>query len=514
MAKRRFSMRKIREVLRLGLECGLSYRQVAKALGISRPVATQYLIDFRATGLRYREIEGMGDEDLLRIIRKNREKKSRKYRALANWFEYITKELKKTGVTLQSLWDEYKKKHNDGYGYTQFCYHYQVWRNSSPLTMHIEHKAGEKLFVDFAGKKPRIYNRKTGASREVEVLVATLGASQYTYVEAVESQKKEDWIKANDNALWFFGGVTGAIVPDCLKTAVDKADKYEPDINPEYADFARHYNTVILPARPASPQDKSLVENAVNNVYLKIYAPLRNRRFYSLEELNEAFRERLKVLNNVSFQNMKTSRRGLFEETDKNALKPLPNQRYERKNFENRKVQFNYHVELKEDHHYYSVPWRNKGKYAVIIYTADTVEIYHNNFRIALHKRDRKVNGYTTLKEHMPPHHKFYAGWSPQRFINWGRNIGNETKMLVKKILESRQFPEQAYKVCLGILNLSKKYGNKRVNKACSRALAFGNYSYKAVKTILEKGLDKIQEEPLLPRFPEHNNIRGNEYFN
>lgn len=514
MANRRKSVKKIREVLRLGIETGLSNRQIDRALGVSRPVIAQYLIDFKATGLEYKDIAQISDDALMAMLSGKKKKKSDKYKVLAGKFEYFTKELKRPGVTLQTLWDEYKKDNDNGYEYSQFCYHYQVWRNSVPVTMHIEHKAGDKMFDDYAGKKLRIYDRKTGSSREVEVFIAVLGASQNTYVEATESQRKEDWLKANDNALQYFGGVPRAIVPDCLKSAVTKGCKYEPEINPEYADFARHYNTVILPARPNSPRDKALAENTVKNVYIRIYAPLRNRKFYSLEELNEAIWELLEVYNNTNFQRLKTSRKQLFDDTEKPFLKPLPDQRYERKGFEYRKVQFNYHVELVEDRHYYSVPWRNKGKRVTLIYTATTVEIYYNNMRIASHARDREVNGYTTVREHMPPHHKFYDGWSPQKFINWGHKVGASVKTMIMKILKSRQYPEQAYKVCLGILNLPKKYGDDRVNSACKRALQYNNCSYKAVKRILEKGLDKLREEPVLPRLPIHDNIRGNKYFN
>jgi len=513
MANRRTSMRKIREVIRLGIEGKLSNRQISRALGVSRPVVSQYLIDFRASGLGYNDIGKLSDDELMTVLSGTKEKKSEEYRVLSEKFEHFATELKKPGVTLHILWDEYIKENFTGFSYSRFCYHYQVWRNSSYITMHIEHKAGDKMFVDYAGKRLKIHDRKTGRVREVEVLVAILPASQYTYVEAMESQTKEDWLKGNDNALQYFEGVPLAIVPDCLKTGVTNGNKYEPDINPEYADLARHYNTVILPARPHSPKDKAMVENAVRIVYARIYAPLRNKIFYSIAELNEAVWEQLEIHNNTPFQRMKTSRKQLYDETEKALLKPLSAERYERKGFSSRKVQFNYHVELGEDKHYYSVPWRYKGKQVTLICTATTVEIYYNNMRIAAHTRDRTVNGYSTLKEHRSPNHAFYDDWSPQKFINWGYKVGDSVKTMIEKVLESRQYPEQAYKVCMGILNLPKKYSDARVNNACKRALQFDNYSYKAVKTILEKGLDKLQEETLLLRFPEHKNIRGNQYF-
>lgn len=507
-------MRKIREMFRLHEQCGLSNRQIARALKISRPVVGQYLINFRASGLSYTTITMMSDDEVMEILQKKSKKKSERYRVLSEKFNYFAKELKRPGVTLELLWQEYKMQYPKGYSYSQFCYHFQVWCSSSSLTMHIDHKAGERMFVDYTGKKLNIYDRLTGKVREVEVLVAILGASQLTYVEATESQRRQDWIKANENALWYFGGVPQIIVPDCLKSAVTKANKYEPDINPVYADFARHYGTAIVPARPHSPKDKAMVENAVKITYSRVFAPLRNHLFYSLKELNEAIREKLEEHNNLPFQRMKTSRRELFNEIEKHLLIQLPWQRYEWKNFLSLKVQPTYHIELREDRHYYSVPWQYKGKQVTVIYTDSVVEIYHKHIRIALHKRAYE-KGYTTLKEHMPAQHRFYAEWSPQEMINRAQRIGNNVRALVEKVLDSNRCMQQAFKICVGIIDLSRRYGVERLNQACARALQFNCYSYKAVKNILEKGLDTIQEEALsLKPLPVHKNIRGNVYFN
>lgn len=515
MANQRISMNKIREILRLSEQCGLSQRTIEKALNISRPVVSQYIIDFKATGLSYAAIAAMGDDELLQALGKKRKEESEQYRILAEKFEYFAKEIKRVGVTMRLLWDGYHKEHSDGYGYTQFCYHFQVWRDALDVTMHMEHKAGEKMFVDYTGKKMRICNEANPLEfREAEIFVAILGGSQLTYVEASESQKKQDWIKSNENALWYFEGVPGAIVPDCLKSGVTTADKYEPDINPHYSDFGRHYNTVILPARSRSPQDKALAENAVHIAYLRIFAPLRDRVFYSIEQLNEAIWEKLEVHNSTAFQRMKTSRRELFNETEKAALKPLPAEKYEWKEFLSVKVQFNYHIEFSPDKHYYSVPWGYRRKQVNIIYTSDRVEIYCKGIRIAMHSRDRKANDYTTIKAHMPPEHQFVADWSPERMTSWGEKIGESVKCMIEGVLRRREFPEQAYKVCLGILSLAKKYGNDRLNNACTRAVQANYYSYKGVKNILEKGLDKIQEQPTTMDLPLHSNIRGSNYFN
>ncbi|GFP19701.1 hypothetical protein HKBW3S03_01206 [Candidatus Hakubella thermalkaliphila] len=412
MAKKRVTMNKVREIIRLHEEMGLSYRKIARALRISHPIVSQDIAEVKAAGLGYADIKTLSDTKLLELLEKRRNETER-YKKLSERFPYLAQELKKTGVNRLLLWEEYRKECSNGYSYSQFCYHLQVWLNAADVTMHLNHKAGDKAFVDFAGKKLSLVDLKTGEVRPVETFVAILGASQLTYVEAVESQKKENWIKANENALWYFGGVPAALVPDCLKSGVTKGDKYEPDINPEYSDFAQHYHTVILPARPHSAKDKALVENAVNLVYIRIYAPLRDRIFYSLEDLNQAIWELLEGHNKMNFQRLGKSRRQLFEEIEKPALKPLPLERYELRTFLNLKVQFNYHIELREDRHYYSVPWEYKGKRVQVLYTDRVVEIYHDHLRIAFHKRDRTPHKYTTLREHMPPHHRFYDEWSP-----------------------------------------------------------------------------------------------------
>jgi len=361
MARKRINMKKIREIIRFKETTNMSERKIARALNISRPVVAQYIKDFNASGLTYEETEDMPDSRFLALFEKQRNKRCSKYEDISKLFPYFVTELKKTGVTLMILWNEYQKKHPGGYSYSQFCYHFQVWRNASKVTMHIEHKAGDKMFVDYAGDKLVVVDRE-GKEQSVEVFVAILGASQLTYAEASLSQKSEDWIRSNERAFIYCGGVTQAIVPDNLKSGVTQSNRYEPGINIMFDDFARHYQTVILPARVRRPQDKALVENAVNLVYQRIYAPLRNRIFYSLEELNEAMWDLLEQHNNTPFQRLKTSRRELFDNIEKQVLKPLPKERYAIKQCKELTVQFNYHVELREDRHYYSVPWQLKGK--------------------------------------------------------------------------------------------------------------------------------------------------------
>ena len=374
------------------------------------------------------------------------------------------------------------------------------------------------MYVDFTGKKLLLTDRETGTQRPVEIFVALLGASQLTYAEAVDSQKKGDWIRANEAAFRYFGGSTAAIVPDCLKSAVTKADRYEPEINPDYADFARHYSTVILPARPLCPQDKSLVENIVKTLYSRVFAPLRNESFFTLEELNSRIKERLDVHNLMPFQRMNISRRALFEEIERQTLQPLPAERYEIKQFKKLKVQLNYHVYLSEEGRYYSVPYRYRGKDVTVITTHNLVEIYHQNIRIAQHRR-RVSHGYSTMPEHMPSSHRFVSEWNPDRFIRWGHELGDSVERVIIRIFEKKAHPEQGYKVCTGILQLARLYGKERLNAACKKALYYEHYSYKWIKTMLEHhkesddgdtGDDTTAAFTLLP---EHDNVRGCDYY-
>ena len=478
MPRKRTSMKKIRDIIRLKETTDMSERQIAKALNVARTVVARYLNDFYKSGLNYEQIDEMADSELLSILEKRKVEKNEQYEKLSTQFPYFVKELKRKGVTLNLLWKEYKKKCPDGYGNSQFCYHFQMWRNASEITMHMNHKAGDKMFVDYAGEKLVIIDQKTGKEQPVEVFVAILGCSQLTYVEASMSQQSEDWIRSNERALWYFKGVVQAIVPDNLKSAVNRSNRYEPGINLAYDDFAEYYKTVIIPARVREARDKALVENAVGLAYQRIYAPLRNTSFYSLEELNEAVWGLLEEHNNTPFQRLDTSRRGLFEEVEKRALTPLPTERYPSKTIKVVTVQINYHVELREDRHYYSVPYylRKRGKKTKVkmMYDDRIVAIYYGHFRIAQHKRDRRPNEYSTIPEHRSPAHRYVAEWSSERFLRWAGSIGSDVAWVIGKVLESRKYPEQAFKVCMGILSLGKRYDPERLNKACRRALSLG----------------------------------------
>lgn len=509
-------MKKIREIVRLRERCGLSLRKTAQALNLSRPVTNDYYSKCHKHGLTYEIIKDMPDDELLKVLQADAtDVIDKRYRRLSGRFHQMAKELKRVGVTRHLLWEEYRQEEPEGYGYSQFCYHFQTWEESQELSMHMEHKAGDKLFVDFAGKKLAITDRETGMSQPVEVFIAILGASNLTYVEAAMTQQKHDFITVNVNTFHYLGGVPRAIVPDCLKSGVTKGDKYEPEINPEYLDFARHYGTTILPARPYKPRDKALVEGAVRIVYSWIYAHLRDRVFYSLDELNRAIRVELEYYNGRKMQRYGQSRRELFDEIEKTALMPLPAQVYEIREYKRLKAQFNYHVYLSMDKHYYSVPYRYRGKQIDVLFTASTVELYHNNVRIAFYKRNRFKYGYTTVPEHMPPNHRWRDDWNAEKLIGWGESIGDEVQAVIEAVLLSRQHPEQGYKTCLGILNLAKSFGNARLVKACRRAIDYEQYSYRMIKNILQNNMDVRSEEPTLieTAVPLHENIRGREYY-
>ena len=516
MAQKRVNMRKVRELFRLKFEEDYSTRQAAKTVGIGKTAASEYISGFNKSGLTLSQVKNLSDKDLLAFLNTHSHKENTKYKELARQFDYIEKELKRPGVTLQLLWQEYREQYPEGYGYSQYCHHFYQWRKSQKVSMHIEHKAGDKLYVDFAGKKLQVVSPETGEIIEYEVFMAVLGCSQLSYIEAVASQNKADWVQANENALHFFGGVPKAIVPDCLKSAVTKANKYEPEINNTYQDFARHYDTVILPARALHPKDKALVENFVRTAYQRIYAPLRNQIFYSLDELNEALWDQLDKHNSLYFQGRKTSREQLFNDIEKKQLKPLPQSPYEFKEFVIEKVQYNHHVFLKADKHYYSAPFRLTGKKVLMSYSSRMVEMYYNNERVAIHQRDRRPYEYTTNDEHRPPEHQHVTKWTPKRFISWAHNISAEMETVIKSVLDSRPHPEQAYKSCMGILNLTKKYEKEHVIKACKKALDTNCITYKFIKNTLENKTFNLSSDEELKQLqiPYHENIRGNEFYN
>jgi transposase len=428
--------------------------------------------------------------------------------------DYLFTELKRKGVTLQLLWYEYKQANSEGYQYSQFCNHYRQWVKKLDVTLRQEHRAGEKLFVDYAGQTVPIVNRDTGELMDAHIFIAALGASSYTYAEATPAEDLPSWISAHIHAFEFFGGVSEILVPDNTKTGVTKPCRYEPDINPTYQDLAQHYGTTVIPARPGRPRDKAKVESAVLVAERWILAALRNHTFFSLSELNEAIADKLRELNSRKFQKLDTTRKELYESIDKPALKALPARRYEYAEWKKARVNIDYHIEI--DRHYYSVPYQLVRKQLDVRLTNSTVEVLFKNKRVASHKRSYRQGGFTTLREHMPKSHQKYLYWTPSRIIKWAGKNGPNTQKLITLILESRVHPEQGFRSSLGIMRLAKRYCPKRLENACVRALAIKAYSYKSVESILKNGLD---QQPLLfdqikeSHPPTHDNIRGKHYY-
>lgn len=508
-------MLNIRHILRLYTQ-NQTQSEIIIQTGIHHLILKKIIKDFKTSKLSFTEINELSDKDLEELFEKPPENlHSEKLKILYSFFPQIDSELKRKGVTKGLLWEEYKKKHPDGAGRSAFLFHFSQWKARKIPIMHQNHKAGDKLFIDFAGEKLSVMDRETNKATPVEVFVAVLGASQFTYVEAVMTQKKEDFISACENALHFIGGVPAAIVPDNLRSAVTKSDKYEPTINETFADFAEHYNTTILPARAYRPTDKAVVENTVKIVYTRVYARIRDEIFYSLESLNSAILVALEEHNNQILTGRDYSRRKQYEEVEKATLIPLSAMRYEFKKQLYATVGKNGHVALSPDKHYYSVPFSCIGKKVKILFTSYNVEVFHNYERVAIHKRIHSPFKYTTDKEHLPPTHRFVAELEPEKLLVAADEIHKDVKLYITKILDSKQHPEYLYKVCMGVLNLSKKYGNERLTKACQRSLVFGICNYRTVKKILESGLEVNENDDLNDdiEMPQHDNIRGSDYY-
>lgn len=436
--KKRLSMNKIREILRLAWHCSRSNREIALSCAISHTAVNDYLAKARLAGLSPDTFEAMSDAELERRLQAVGPKSGPSQRPHPDW-EYIHAELQRPGVTLQLLWQEYKASHPDGYQSSQFCEHYHRWKKHLSVCLRQTHKAGEKLFVDYAGQTIPVVERETGEIRQAQIFVAVLGASNYTFAHAAFDQGLPNWIISHIRALEYFGGVPEVIVPDNLKSGVAKACRYEPEINPTYAEWARHYGCVVLPARVRHPRDKAKVEAGVQVVERWILAALRNRTFFSLAELNAAIAELLERLNQHAFKKMKGSRKSLFETIEKSALRLLPAERYELAEWKKARVNIDYHVELKE--HYYSVPYTLVGCEVELRYTATVVEILYKHKRIASHRRCDLPRQHTTQSEHMPKSHREYQEWSPSRMIDWAKKTGEATAQVVKTILARRYHP-------------------------------------------------------------------------
>jgi len=504
------SMRNIREVLRLGMTCGSSAREIGRSLRITHPTAQKYLLAATAAGLTWDQVKAMDDESLSWMVRSGA-KDPEPSRPLPD-YALVHQELKKKSVTINLLWQEYKAAHPDGYQETQFRRYYYKFARSLEVSMRQRHKAGESMFVDYAGQTIPIHDRATGKVSQAQIFVAALGASNYSFAEATPDQGMASWVGSHVRAFEYFGGVSEKVVLDNLKSGVTSPCRYEPDINPTYADMIAHYGTVAIPARVRHPRDKAKVENAVLVVERWILAALRNRKFFSIAELNQAIKELLLKLNQRRFKKLDGSRQSVFLTLEKPCLKPLPERPYEFAIWKKARVNMDYHVEI--EGHYYSAPYTLAHEEVEVRHTTRTVEIFYNGRRVASHAKDSRRGHHSTVREHMPKSHQQYLEWTPTRIIERARFIGPKTAELVEYVLGNREFPQQGYRTCLGIIRLAKEYSNQRLEAACQRALAINACSYRSVHSILDRGLDR---HPLYQSSETvavaHENIRGGEYF-
>lgn len=507
-------MRRIREVLRLKHEGGASDRQIARSLSLARSTVALTLERAATAGLRWPLPATLTDRVLEGMLYAGHGIRQGERRKTEPDWARVHHELRRPGVTLMLLWEEYRQREPDGYGYSRWCELYRAWEGRLSPTMRQAHPAGERMFVDYAGQTVDLIDAKTGEVRPAQIFVAVMGASNYTYAEATATQSLPDWIGAHVRALAFMGGVPAQLVPDNPKVGVDRANWYEPGLNRTYLDLATHYGTAILPTRTRKPRDKAKVEVAVLVVERWILARLRNRRFFSLAELNRAIAELIADLNARPMRRLGVSRRDLFRELDRPALKPLPAEPYEYAEWRVRRVGLDYHVDI--DGHYYSVPHRLIREQLDARITERTIELFCRGERVAVHLRTGGRGRHTTIPEHMPSAHRRYAEWTIERIRGDAAAIGPNTAKLIALILESRPHPEQGYRASIGILRLARHYGAARLEAACERGLDIGTRSYGSIQSILKHGLDRrppprpAEQGELLP---DHPNIRGPRYY-
>ncbi len=504
-------MRKLREVIRLKLQGDLSGRAIGRSCNISASTVSEYLGRVRLAKLSWPLPPELDDDAALDRLLFPDEQTLAADRPEPDW-TWVHRELRRKHVTKLLLWQEYRETHPDGFQYSQFCERYRAWSRPLLATMRQEHRAGEKCFVDFSGDGIDIVDTNTGECRTAKLFVAVLGGSSLTYVEPALSEELATWIGCHVRAFEYFGGVSEIVVPDNLKAGVTRADKYDPELNPTYAEWARHYDTTVIPARPYRPRDKAKVEAAVLLAERWIIAVLRNRTFYSLIELAAAVKELAEKLNERPMRRLKKSRRQLFEETERTALKPLPDKAYELADWAQPKVSLDYHVVF--DEHFYSVPYQLLGERVDLRATETTIEIFRRGTRVTSHARSLLAHGYTTKPEHMPRGHREYAEWTPSRIVNWAKSVGPSTATLVEEILQSRKYPEHGFRPCLGIMRLRDKFPIERLERACARAVKYRTCSYRSVVAILKHNLDTVPViEERQGRLPLHGNVRGAAYY-
>lgn len=514
MAAERIAMHKIKELLRLKYECALSFERIGRALRVSKGVVAKYVKAAEVAGLDWGQIQEL-DEDALERRLSPRRGRGGARGHVAPDFAHVHQELKRKSVTLALLWEEYRQGHGEAaYQYSRFCDLYRAFARSLKRSMRQTHRAGEKLFVDYAGDTVPIIDATTGEIRRAHIFVAVLGASNYTYACATAAQTQADWLDGLGRALNFIGGAPELMVPDNPRAMIGEANRYEPEPQRAVAEFAAHYGTAVLPARPYRPQDKAKVEVGVQIVQRWILARLRNRRFFTLAELNSAIAELVDDLNRRPFKKLPGCRRDVFESIDRPALRPLPATPFQYAQWKKARANIDYHVEV--GGHYYSVPHALVRQEIEIRLTIGSIECFFKGKRIAVHPRSARRGAHSTVPEHMPASHRAHLEWTPGRMLNWAATLGPATTEIVRYQLESRPHPEQGYRACLGVMRLAKTYGKARLEAACARAMALGARRYKSVASILKAGLDRqplpgaAQTELTLP---SHSNVRGSSYY-
>lgn len=513
-------MRRIREVLRLKHELGRNHREISAATGLSKGSVSEYLQRTAKAGLTWSAAAALTDGELEQRLFAQPERNLPRERLPID-FDWVHRELHKKAVTLQLLWVEYRDAavhdplRRPAYQYSQFCERYRQFRARVDVVMRQEHRAGEKVFVDYSGLRPSLVDPTTGETVEVELYVAVLGASSYTFAEATRTQKRDDFIASTARAFEFFGGAPEVVVPDQLRSAVSGPDRLDPEINPVFAEFAAHYGTAVIPARPRKPRDKAKVEVGVQVAQRWILARLRHRRFFSLEELNAAIAELLEELNERPFRKLEGCRRSRFEETDKPALKALPSRSFEPSVWKKATVHIDHHVEFEA--RYYSAPHPLVGAKLWIRATISKIELLLDGRRVASHDRSYGPKGtYVTDDAHRPKSHRQYRDWPPERLVTWAREIGPSAAELVAHVLSSRRRPEHGYRSCLALIKDAKRYEPQRVDAACKRALRIGAPTRRSVLAILSNGLDRVpldDDDTSEEALPVHDNVRGGSYF-
>ncbi len=505
-------MRNIREILRLRHERGLSLREISRACGTGASTVSSYLERAEEVGLGWPLPEEMDDGVL----------EGRLFPVMQGGgplreppdLGWVHRELRRPGVTLTQLWLEYAEGKEEAYRYSRFCEIYRQWMKKLHPSMRQVHRAGEKGFVDFAGKHPHYVEPASGEEVEAELFVGVLGASSRTYARAVASQELPLWIEAHVRMFEEWGGAPWVLVPDNLKSGVTTASRYDPEVNRTYAEMAAHYGAVVVPARPARPRDKAKAEAGVLCAERAILGGLRNQTFVGLAALNEGIDGQLDWLNNRPMKRLGKSRMELFEELDRPALRPLPASRYEMAIWKVCRVNIDYHVEA--DRNLYSVPYSLLHEQVEARLTATTVEVFHRSRRVASHKRLYGRGEASTQPEHMPRSHRAHAEWTPSRILSWAGKMGPATERVAGEILRDRPHPEHGFRACLGLLRLGKSYGEDRLEAACRRAERARSFRYQTVKNILRCGLDRqplAEDDPTNPPVPRHENLRGADYF-